>query len=86
MHFFGQQTADANAGEKINSKRGRQNLLDLLPEIFTLQQAQEIRQQQGMDKNARQMLCQWVYRGYIVRNDIKNVYSKTDLYLERKAS
>ena len=48
MHFFGQAIEEQeNAGMKNNAP-GPQNLLDLLPEIFTREEAGMLRQRQGI--------------------------------------
>jgi len=83
MHFFGPQIAEANEGEQFKATRGRQNLLDLLPDSFTEQQATQVRLAQGMTGPARFMLNQWVYRGYVVRDEVSGMYVKTDSYLKR---
>ena len=83
QHFFGQQITEDKSHENVRQTRGRQNLLDLLPDTFTLQQAQEMRRQQGMDDAALHMIRTWVYRGYVERDDISNLYAKTDSYLNR---
>lgn len=83
QHFFGQQITEDKLHENVRQTRGRQNLLDLLPDTFTLQQAQEMRRQQGMDDAAQHMIRTWVYRGYVERDDISHLYAKTDSYLKR---
>lgn len=83
QHFFGQQITEDKLHENVRQTRGRQNLLDLLPDTFTLQQAQEMRRQQGMDDAALHMIRTWVYRGYVERDDISQLYAKTQSYLKR---
>ena len=85
QHFFGQLISDDKAGEQIRSTRGPQNLLDLLPNPFSMEQAQEMRRQQGMKGGALGMLRTWVFRGYVERDDITNLYVKTESYLNRMA-
>lgn len=68
MEFFGADIEEANrlggTGEKHTP--GRQNLLELLPDEFTLQDAVRVRQSQGMDAGrADTMLRNWKSRGYI---------------------
>ena len=67
MEFFGDAIEDAMRlpanGEKTP---GRQNLLELLPDDFTLQDAVRVRQSAGMTaEGTRNMLHQWSYRNYI---------------------
>ena len=68
MRFFGDMIArENNAGEK-SSKRGPENLLQLLPDIFTMPQLDAIRLEHGLDaKGTRNVIKQWIYRGYIER-------------------
>ena len=82
-HFFGEQVSEEKAGEKVKMRRGRHNLLDLLPASFTLQNASDVRLQQGLDEEGcRQMINLWVHRGYIELDETGR-YVKTDLYLSR---
>ena len=83
QHFFGHLLADERAGEKMGQTRGRQNLLNLLPDAFSLQQAQEVRRLQGLDDNALHMIRTWIYRGYVERDEVSQLYAKTDSYLKR---
>ena len=66
MHFFGQAIEEQeNAGMKNNAP-GPQNLLDLLPEIFTREEAGMLRQRQGIRNGSLAfMLSNWKKRGYI---------------------
>ncbi len=66
MEFFGKAIEDAqNAGVR-EGRRGPRNLLELLPDEFTTDDAVRLRQSEGMDvKNTRPMLYQWMKRGYI---------------------
>ena len=51
-----------------DNTRGRRNLLELLPDEFTYEDAVRIRQMEGMNvAGTRQMLYQWVYRHYVVK-------------------
>ncbi len=84
MHFFGQQIVEEEQHEKQVKHRGRQNLLDLLPNLFTLDNAREVRRAQGMsDEGCRQMINAWTCRGYIEPDTTIGVYLKTKDYLER---
>ena len=66
MQFFGQAIEEQEyAGEKGNH-RGPQNLLDLLPEVFTREEAGMLRQRQGIRTGSLTfMLSNWKKRGYI---------------------
>ncbi len=69
MEFFGEAIEAANRdvlSAKVSSLPGPRNLLLLLPEEFTLADAERMRQMQGMDsKNTRNMLRLWAHRHYI---------------------
>ena len=52
------------------------NLLELLPSEFTRQMAQDMRIAQGRNPNPRNMLAQWTHRGYIIKDDTRDVYIK----------
>ena len=68
MAFFGDAIARAmreDVGEP-KSRPGRRNLLTLLPDEFTLQEAVRVRQAEGLDaEGTRNMLAQWAHRNYI---------------------
>ena len=65
MQFFGEDIANADNIDNNKPKRGPRNLLELLPDEFTLQDAINIRRQQGMDsKGCHAMIRQWICRGY----------------------
>ena len=70
MEFFGDAIWDAmNADTDTVPRRGRRNLLELLPDEFTLQDAVRVRQSEGMNaEGTKSMIKQWVYRGYIIGN------------------
>ena len=85
-HFFGAELSDEKAAEKkIKKRRGRQNMLNLLPECFSLEDAALVREQCGLDAgNTKGMLALWTHRGYI-EQDSTGRYTKTELYLSRVA-
>jgi hypothetical protein len=68
MQFFGAAIEAANQEAEHTPKRGPRNLLELLPDEFTLHDAELVRQAQGLDtKGTNGMLRQWVHRGYALR-------------------
>ena len=69
MTFFGEAIENANRGaDEQKGRRGPQNLLNLLPDEFTVHDAALIRQANGMDtRGTRNMLSQWVHRGYLLQ-------------------
>ena len=70
MRFFGDMIAkEASAAEK-SSKRGPENILQLLPDVFTEPQLEAIRLEHGLKaQGTRNVIKQWIYRKYIVRMD-----------------
>ena len=69
MTFFGEAIENANrSADEQTSRRGPRNLLSLLPNEFTVHDADLIRQANGMDtRGTRNMLSQWVHRGYLLQ-------------------
>ena len=92
MHFFGEAIEEQEyAGERKN-RPGPQNLLDLLPEVFTREEAGMLRQRQGIRTgNLTYMLSNWKKRGYIEiygeempQKEIhRQRYAKTEAYLQK---
>ena len=92
MHFFGEAIEEQEyAGERKN-RPGPQNLLDLLPEVFTREEAGMLRQRQGIRTgNLTYMLSNWKKRGYIEiygeempQKEIhRQRYAKTEAYLKK---
>lgn len=77
-------TAESMTGEsKLNFllspvvTGNKNNLLSLLPSEFTRQMAQDMRIAQGRKPNPRNMLSQWIFRGYIAYDEPRGVYVKT---------
>ena len=68
MAFFGDDIEKAtHEGERIGT-RGPRNLLELLPDEFTIEDAKRVRRQQGMrTENTGKMVSQWKTRGYILQ-------------------
>ncbi|MBQ8807516.1 MAG: VirE protein, partial [Bacteroidaceae bacterium] len=92
MEFFGQAIENVdNCAEADRKKPGPRNLLDLLPEVFTHEEAKLMRQRQGIQSGSlKTMLRNWKNRGYIkvhgeVCSDIsRQQYTKTPQYLSRQ--
>ena len=95
MRFFGNDIELAeNAHYASASKRGPQNLLDLLPDVFTREEVQLLRQKLGMERGSlKAMLSAWRQRGYIElygeempHSELNQQrYEKTDFYLRNKS-
>jgi len=93
MHFFGQAIEEVEYGGASVKKRGPQNLLDLLPDIFTRDEAQQMRHRQGVvNGSVGNMLATWKKRKYIepVGEEMtgdqqgRQQYRKTDAYLKKR--
>ena len=70
MEFFGEDIAKANMETETRTKRGPRNLLELLPDVFTIADARRVRQQQGMgneNRKCEKMIHQWVFRKYVLQ-------------------
>ena len=79
MSLWGDQIRHAN-NEMPTSKRGPQNLLELLPDVFTLEEARRVRLQQGLSaENTKKMVNNWKSRDYVTQiSDIS--FQKCDKY------
>ena len=96
MHFFGSAIeAIEHADLPITPRKGPQNLLDLLPNVFTREEAGIMRKNQGIvDGSLKLMLSNWKKRGYIepygekmsLKNIARQQYVKTEKYLKKFAS
>mgnify|MGYP000357462352 FL=1 len=68
MRFFGDMISKENFTAEKSSKRGPQNLLQILPDDFTAAQLLAIRLEHGLDaKGTDMMIRQWLHRKYIRR-------------------
>jgi hypothetical protein len=94
MHFFGAAIEEVEYGMTRTKKRGPQNLLDLLPDVFTREEAHQLRQRQGITQGSvGQMLSTWKKRNYIelVGAELpptewnRQQYAKTEVYLAKAA-
>ena len=91
MRFFGYAIEDQEESESVVKRGGPKNLLDLLPLDFTREEAQLMRQRQGIRRGSVQMMLDnWRKRGYIVvkgelRPDdmSRQLFTKTEEYLKR---
>ena len=91
MHFFGEAIENLEAGISMAPKKGPMNLLDLLPDVFSREEAGQMRQRQSIKRGSlKAMLGNWKSRGYIVEfgdipeGDItRQLYTKTEAYKEK---
>ena len=88
MEFFGEAIEAQEYGLKTKKQRGPRNLLDLLPEVFTYEEAGLMRQRQGIwTGTLGKMIFNWKTRGYIELMEgedaacVSRKYRKTKEYL-----
>ena len=81
MAFFGEDIERAENGDDARiGKRGPRNLLELLPDKFTLEDAKRVRRQQGMDtEKTGNMVSTWKKRNYVVQM-ADGSFQKSDKY------
>ena len=86
MEFFGEAIEEAmKVTNSSDSRHGRHNLLEFLPDEFTLQDAIRLRQSVGMNaEGVKPMINQWICRGYITRNKMTNDKMTNDNYKKLK--
>ena len=87
MQFFGADIERANRGDdaRIGTK-GPRNLLELLPDIFTIDDAKRVRQQQGKDAShsaTTHMIRTWMNRDYCAQCT-EHSYQKSEKYKSSK--
>ena len=84
MLYFGKQLEKELREEvEIQRQSGPQNLLELLPDEFTKDQYQLMRQQQGKSGDGDSTLRSWQSRGHIVFDEVSGQYVKTQSYKQK---
>ena len=84
MLYFGQQLEkELNEEEAVQRQRGPQNLLNLLPDVFTREQYLVLRQNQGKGGDGESTLRSWMHRKYIVFDDRSRNFCKTEEYIQK---
>ena len=81
MRFFRDAIVKSEQEGVKSSKRGPSNMLQLLPDEFSYQQAEQLRSDLGLDtKGTRRMIATWVFRKYIVKVEAgeKGVHAGND--------
>ena len=89
MHFFGEEIEELENSIAKSNKSGPQNLLDLLPDVFTREEAQALRKRQGITRGTLSaMLYNWKSRGHIecLDDEACPKYAKTKSYLRSRSS
>ena len=93
MRFFGEAIEQQECGGQRIARKGPQNLLDLLPDTFTREEAGKLRQRMGIRRGSlKQMLSNWKHREYIVLKEDSptediglQLFQKTETYLKKYA-
>ena len=81
MLYFGKQLEKELRDEvEIQRQSGPQNLLELLPDEFTHEQYQLMRQSQGREGDGESTLRTWASRGYIAYDEVSKNFCKTEQY------
>ena len=90
MEFFGEEIERTEERGDTPRNRGPQNLLDLLPDTFTHEDAQLMRQRHGVRGGTlSKMIYNWKERGYIEPledskgGNLLKSYRKTEAYLSK---
>ena len=90
MQFFGEAIEEVEYGAAETKHRGPRNLLDLLPEVFTYEEAGMMRNRQGIRRGTlSKMIYNWKERGYIEphedspEEDTLRKFRKTAAYLKK---
>ena len=89
MHFFGREIEMAESATNSEKRSGPQNLLELLPDVFTREELQKLRHKMGVDKGRLcDMLYNWRRRGYIEQHENstsqQECCKKTEWYLNKR--
>ena len=81
MQFFGNAIEQVNNAAERTGTRGPRNLLELLPDTFTIEDAKKVRRLQGLDtQNTLKMVRNWKSRNYVTQiSDISFQKAKTNV-------
>ena len=84
MIYFGQQLErELREEEAIQRQSGPQNLLELLPTEFDIEQYRQMRASQGRPTNGDITLRVWTSRGYIFFDQATGRYCKSEKYISK---
>ena len=73
MWIFGERMRRAMEKDQAIVVPGRRNLMELLPDTFTLDDAKRVRRQQGNSNEGDlciRMIRTWTNRGYVIQNTV----------------
>ena len=92
MRFFGREIEMAENAMNSEKRSGPQNLLELLPDVFTREELQSLRTKMGVDKGKiSKLINNWKTRGYIELHGqemapselLRQQYAKTQWYISK---
>ena len=95
IRFFGREIEQADSAINIYRRNGPQNMLDLLPDVFTRGELKGLRSEKQMSsRRITKLLTNWKARGYIklhgeeMLQDQKDMecYEKTEFYIKKFGS
>ena len=86
LHFFGHQMRKLAEEQQMPVTSGPQNMLDMLPDRFSLQDLQAVHHAQGKVGDCKQVTYTWKSRGYIELDANTQEFFKTKKYLSRHRS
>ena len=95
MRFFGREIEQADNAINIYRRNGPQNMLDLLPDVFTRRELKSLSGNREMsNRKVTKLLYNWKARGYIklhgdeMLQDQKDMecYEKTEFYIKKFGS
>lgn len=79
MQFFGADIERVNTDIERGNRRGPRNLLELLPDVFTIDEAARVRKLQGLDAQGTvKMVRNWKSRGYVTQ--ISDISFNKEIY------
>jgi hypothetical protein len=83
MWIFGENMRRAMDLDKAVMLPGRPNLMELLPDTFTLEDLNAVRRAQGMKGDGSALLRKWVSRGYCTYDPVTKKYTKSAQFLAK---
>ena len=82
MWIFGEKMRLAMEKDKAVIVPGRRNLMELLPDSFTLDDLNVVRRAQGLNGDGNLQLRKWVSRGYCTLDTASRKYTKSPQFLD----
>ena len=83
MWIFGEKMRRAIDLDKAAMVPGRPNMMELLPDVFTLEDLNTVRRAQGMKGDGTAQLRKWVQRGYCTYDPVTQQYTKSPQFLAK---